>query len=144
MTIFALLIAIVLYHFVKDLVRLRSSAWLRHFVTWANERLSILPGWAGPTSFALLLAVPLLVLHLLGWIAWSSLGNLGYFVFTVLVLTYCLGPRGLDDDVSRIVAAESAEEKEKAAAALLDSEPPEDEDDAMEALTMAVLSLIHI
>ena len=138
MTIFALLIAIALYHLVKDLVRIRNAAWLDSLVEWSNKRLSRLPGWPGATSFAVLLALPLLLLLLLGWLAAEQLGNLGYFLFEVIVLVYCLGPRSFEPDLTAVVNATSDEEKRNAAKYFWDGELSKDEAEAAHQLTMGV------
>jgi AmpE protein len=138
MTIFALLIAIVLYHLVKDLKRIRNTAWLNSLVEWSNNHLSMLPGWPGATSFAVLLALPLLLLLLLGWLATEQLGNLGYFIFEVIVLVYCLGPRSLEPDLTAVVNASSDEEKRDAAKYICDEELSTDEAEAARQLTMGV------
>ncbi len=138
MTIFALLIAIALYHFVKDLVRIRNNAWLESLVEWANNRLSILPGWPGVTSFFVLLVLPLLPVLLLGWLAATQLGNLGYFIFEVVVLVYCLGPRSLEPDLTAIVMARSNEEKQAAARYVWAEALSSDEAEAGKQLTMGV------
>lgn len=138
MTIFALLIAIGLYHFVKDLVRIRNHNWLDSFVNWANKRLSKIPGWSGATSFAVLLALPLLVVLLFGWLAADSLGKLGYFIFEVIVLVYCLGPRSLEPDLMAIINAGSDEEKRAAAVHITAEELSTDKAEAGEQLTRAV------
>ncbi len=138
MTIFALLIAIGLYHFVKDLVRIRNNTWLDSLVKWANNRLAILPGWPGATSFAVLLAVPLLIVLLLGWLATDSLGNLGYFIFEVIILVYCLGPRSLEPVL--IEASETKSDKAARAAAvhIIAEELSTDHTDADKQLTRGV------
>ena len=138
MTIFALLIAIGLYHFVKDLVRIRNNAWLDSLVKWANDHLSILPGWPGATSFLILLALPLVMVLLLGWLAADSLGNLGYFIFEVIVLIYCLGPRSLEPDVMAVIYAKSDEEKRAAAVRITTEELSADKLDAGKQLTRGV------
>jgi len=137
-TIFALLIAIGLYHFVNDLVRIRNNAWLHYFVAWANKRLSILPGWPGATSFAVLLTLPLLVVLLLGWLAADSLGKLGYFIFEVIVLVYCLGPRSLEPDLMAIINAKSNEEKRAAAVHITAEDLSKNKAEAGKQLTRAV------
>ena len=138
MTIFALLIAIVLYHLMKDLVRVRNNAWLAAMVKWANDRLSILPGWPGITSFTFFLVLPLLPILLLGWLAADRFGNLGYFIFEVIVLIYCLGPRSLEPDLSAIIHAESDQEKRAAAKFICADELSTDEAEAGKQLTMGV------
>jgi AmpE protein len=138
MTIFALLIAIALYHLIKDLVRIRNTAWLDALVNWGNERLSILPGWTGATSFAVFLLLPMVPVFLLGWLATDQLGKLGYFIFEVVMLVYCLGPRSLEPDLTAIISAESDEEKRTAAAHILAEPLSEDKTEAAEQMTKGV------
>lgn len=138
MTIFALLIAIALYHLMKDLVRVRNNAWLAAMVKWANDRLSILPGWPGITSFTFFLVLPLMPILLLGWLAADRFGNLGYFIFEVIVLIYCLGPRSLEPDLSAIIHAKSDQEKRAAAKFIYADELSTDEAEAGKQLTMGV------
>jgi len=138
MTIIALLIAIALYHFARDLVRIRNNAWLKAWVAWANNHLSRLPGWPGPTSFAILLALPLLVVVLLGWLAADSGGAIGYFVFEVLILVYCLGPRSFEPDVMAIIDAKTDGEKRDAAVHIISEGLSDDDTEADKQLTRAV------
>ncbi len=129
MTIVAILLAFGLSHLVKELADFRQRGWLSPFVRWCNDKLSMLPGWPGITSFLIMLAVPLLAVALGSLIFEGLLGrNLGGFLFATLVLLYCFGPRDLDVDVSNVVNADTDAEHDQAAAELAGQDLPEEPD----------------
>ena len=138
MTIIAILLAFALSHFIKDLAHIRRRGWLNSLVLWCNERLSMLPGWPGLTSFLVLLGLPLVLLVILIIVTNELSGQVGSFILSVLVLIYTLGPRSLDADVSAVVNADTDVERNQASNHLLDRAAPDDEDQFNAALTEGV------
>jgi AmpE protein len=77
----------------------------------------------GPAGLALIIGLPVLLVGLLQLALRQSFWGLPWFVFAVLVLFYCWGPRDLDLDVESIVDAPDAAHKREAAASLLQTDP---------------------
>ena len=114
MTIFAILLAFALRHFVPELGRFSQDRWLQRWVGMANDSLGALPSWSGVTGFLLLFALPLALLLLVNQVLISLLGSLGAFLLAIVVLIYCFGPRDLDMEVAAIVEQEDEQERQDA------------------------------
>lgn len=102
-TLIAVVLALVLGHYVTPLTRLRRYGWFSHWVGWLGRQM----GSAFDSPFASLLALGL-PLALAGWLQHALEGHfygLSGFAFAVLVLCYCWGPRDLDLDVEAIEEA---------------------------------------
>jgi AmpE protein len=123
----AALIAVVLVliagHAAQSLTALRRFDWLvewRRYVDGASEPEGVLSGRGG---LALIIGLPVLLIGLLQVALHPSLWGVPGFVFGLLVLFYCWGPRDLDLDVDAIVEAPDSDHKRDAAASLLHAEP---------------------
>lgn len=127
MTIIAILLAFALCHFIRDLGRVRKNRWLTTWVGFANEAFGRLPGWADVVGFLVILAVPLLVLLLIGQVLYSALGTTGAFLLALAVLIYSFGPRDLDTDVAEIIETDDEDARTAALRSLLDGPVPMDE-----------------
>lgn len=127
MTIIAILLAFALCHFVRELGRLRKSAWLASWVDFSNDAFGKLPGWADLLGYLVIAAVPLLVLVLINALLLSALGSLGGFVLALLVLIYSFGPQDLDTDVAAVTEASAGAERQEALESLLGHPVPEEE-----------------
>ena len=138
MTIIAILIALAVNHFLKGVRHLRRFDWLPALVRLLEPALEHLRGAAAPVGAALVLAIPLLVLALLDFAIGEWLGHLLHYLFVILVLVYCIGPRDLDIDVNRVVGARNEEELQDAARPLLDEPLREDVDERCDQFTSAV------
>ncbi len=114
MTIIAILIALAINHFVKGVSIIRRSEWLPPLLHLLAPVLTRLHGQYALAGALLLLLIPMLVLALLAYIMGETLGSFFYFLFTILVLVYCLGPRDLDHDVRQIAAAGNENELQDA------------------------------
>ena len=104
MTIIAILIAIALCHFVRELGRFRNDRWLRSWTAFAQDAFGKLPAWDGVTGFVLLIALPLLGLLLVNQLLIAAFGVTGAFLLALAVLVYTFGPRDLDTEVTGIPA----------------------------------------
>ena len=126
MTIISILIAFTLCHFIRELRRLRRFEWIASFTGLCNDKLKNLPGWAGPTGFLVIIGLPLLAAWLVNGLLSSALGQIGEFLFAIVMLIYTFGPRDLDVDVRRIIRADDEDQQKEALEALLDGPIPED------------------
>lgn len=138
MTIIAILIALAINHFVKGISVIRRSEWLTPMLRLLAPVLSKLEGQSAVAGALLLLLVPMLVLTLLAYIVYESLGMFFYFLFAVIVLIYCIGPRDLDGDVKNVVNAGNENELQDAARPLLHEPLAENPDERGEQFIRAV------
>jgi AmpE protein len=126
MTIFAILLAFGLCHFIRELGRLRQSNWLTTWVQFANDAFGRIPGWTEFLGFVVIAAVPLMVLLLIDQAAASVLGLLGSFLLALFVLVYSFGPRDLDTEVADILNSDEESRNERLSK-LLGQEIPADD-----------------
>lgn len=125
----AILIALVLSHYLPEASRLRNFDWLR---SWQAQTAQ--PGNA-PLGLAFAIGLPTLVCALVQWSLHGHVFGLPSFLFAIVVLFYCLGPRDLEHDVTAVDVAPDADARVAAAQALRD-------DDAAPALAFAPEPLI--
>ena len=128
MTIISILIAFTLCHFIRELRRLRRFEWMSFFTQHCNSMLNKLPGWSGPTGFFVILGLPLLAAYLVNSLLSSALGQIGEFLFAIVMLIYTFGPRDLDIDVRKVIHAQDEAGQKEALEALLDGPIPEDKE----------------
>jgi AmpE protein len=140
MTIISILIAFLLCHFVRELRHLRRFEWFSSYTEHCNEMLKKLPGWSGPTGFVIILGLPLVVTYFVNSLLFSALGNLGAFLFSIVILIYTFGPRDLDIDVRSVIKADDDEEQKEALESLLDGPIPEERDACQTAAIHAVFT----
>jgi AmpE protein len=140
MTIISILIAFTLCHFIRELRRLRRFEWITSFTKHCNDKLDILPGWNGPTGFLILLGLPLLAAYLVNYLLSSTLGQIGEFLFAIVMLCYTFGPRDLDIDVRKVIHADDESTQKEALEALLGGAIPEDREDCQTAAINSVFS----
>jgi len=108
----AILLALVLSHYVPDLVRLRNFTWLRHWQEQGAHQ-----GNAGIGLFVTI-GLPVLLCLLVQLALRGSLLGLASLVFAFLVFAYCLGPRDLERDVEAVDKAPDSDARAAAAQAL--------------------------
>ncbi len=128
MTLIAILISLLLERLLSQLESLREPAWFERYARWLRERLraggELWEGAAGVVAVLLpLVVVVALVQGLLGLVLLGLPG----FIFNVVVLLYCLGPRTLDSQVDALTMALESGDEETArryAFELLGEEPP--------------------
>lgn len=118
LALLAILIVLVLGSLAPELVRLRQFLWLRTWVVWLDQRIGSQGLWSSEFGLALVL-VPLLALTaLVDWTLNGRLHGLLDFVFALVVLYLCWGPRDLDEDARRAARAENAADRSEALQAL--------------------------
>ncbi len=119
-TLIAVVVVLIAGHAMQSLTALRRFDWL---VDWWRyiDGLSADADSAlnGRTGLLLIIGLPVLLIGLLQLALRHSLWGIPGFVFAVLLLFYCWGPRDLDLDVDAIVDASDSERKRVAAASLL-------------------------
>jgi AmpE protein len=122
-TLIAVIVVLLAGHAAQSLAALRRFDWLvewRRYVTGLSDADGAMNGRGG---LALIIGLPVLLVGLLQLALRQPLWGLPWFVFAVLVLFYCWGPRDLDLDVESIVDAPDAAHKREAAASLLQTDP---------------------
>ena len=119
----AALIAIVLVLIAEQgaptLGALRQFGWLIEWRRQAEGLSTASAGWNGLAALALIVGLPVLLIGLLQVALWHSLWGFPAFVFALLLLFYCWGPRNLDRDVEAIVEAPDAQRKREACVRLM-------------------------
>ncbi len=125
----AILIALVLSHYLPEAWRLRDFGWLR---SWQAQTAQ--PGNA-PLGLVLAIGLPVLVCALVQWSLRGHIFGLPSLLFAIAVLFYCLGPRDLEHDIATVDNAPDGDARAAAAQVLCD-------DDAAPALAFAAKPLI--
>jgi len=129
-TLIAVIVVLLAGHSAQSLAALRRIDWLvewRRYIDGLSEGDG---GLNGRVGLLLIIGLPVLLIGLLQLALRESLWGVPWFVFAVLVLFYCWGPRDLDLDVESIVDAPDAEHKRDAAASLLETDPAAASDSA--------------
>ncbi len=125
-TLIAVVLALVLGHYVTALARLRCFGWFTRWRGWLGRRM----GTSFASPFALL-AVLVPPLALVAWAQDAAAGHfhgLAGFAFALAMLVYCWGPRDLDLDVEAAEEADDAAARTLALARLSGSDRPAGED----------------
>jgi AmpE protein len=108
----SILLVLVLSHFLPDAHRWRNFAWLRQW----QERGAVQSG--DVLGLLLSIGLPVLICLIVQLGLHGTIFGLPSFVFAVLVLFYCLGPRDLERDVAAVDKAPDSERRLAAAQAL--------------------------
>lgn len=91
MSLLVILISLALEKFLPALNRLRSLNWVTHYQQWMHTRLANHPKWQGIPSLLIIILLPTLGTAVIQYYL-NDLLALFSFVFSIVVLTYCLGP----------------------------------------------------
>lgn len=117
-TLIAVVLALFLGHVLTALARWRRFGGFDRWLRFSQRRLPALSG--SPFSILLSLGLPLLLVGIQqSWLDGRLFGLAG-FLFAVLVLLYCWGPRDLDRDVEAVIEAPDDETRAGAWARLGD------------------------
>jgi AmpE protein len=114
----SVLVALTLGHLAPELGRLRRYGWIGAWLEWLATRPQLSRIWSGEAGLLLSLLPLLLLVLLVQTLLGSVLYGLGAFLFAVVVLFYCWGPRDLDLDVEAIRQAPDQPARRAAAQAL--------------------------
>lgn len=118
LALLAILIVLVLGTLAPELARLRQFLWLRNWLGWLAQRVGDQGLWASEFGLALVLLPLVALIALVDWTLGGTLHGLLRFVFALVVLYLCWGPRDLDEDARRASRAETAEDRAGALASL--------------------------
>lgn len=114
LALLAILIVLVLGSLAPELARLRDFLWLRAWLTALDERVGGHGLWPTELGLALVLLPLLALVALVDWTLSGTLHGLLQFVFGLVVLFLCWGPRDLDDDARQAARAETAGDRAEA------------------------------
>jgi AmpE protein len=92
MSLLAILISLALEKFLPALNGLRNLNWIPHYQQWIHARLARHPKWQGLPSLLIIILLPVIGTAAVQYYL-NDLLALFSFLFSVVVLTYCLGPQ---------------------------------------------------
>jgi membrane protein required for beta-lactamase induction len=113
MKLIAILLSLLIEHFVDWLPGWRKLDWFYSYSAWWYGKLEGHESRNGPVGLIIILGTLMVVV----WLAWAILNNIGGvlgFLFGVVVLLYCFGPGDLVTDVNRYLDAERQGNQEEA------------------------------
>ncbi len=145
MTLVAVLLALLLEHFVDAVRDWRRLDWFDRYSAAVWNVLEGRPFRDGPGGVALVVGGVTLAV----WLVWALLDAAGWllgFPFAVLVLVYTFGPGDLNQDVEAYLDAArrgDAAAARQAAAAILEAEPPADPAQMAVAVHRAIFVQLH-
>ncbi|HEC18913.1 MAG TPA: regulatory signaling modulator protein AmpE [Gammaproteobacteria bacterium] len=105
MSLLAILISLIFERFLPPLHRLRSLAWIGPYHQWMCARLADHPRWQGVPCLLVIVLLPVGGIGLAQYLLNDLLLFFG-FVFSILVLTYSLGPKDRHYRVQQYLDAE--------------------------------------
>jgi AmpE protein len=114
----AVMVALTLGHLAPELGRLRRYDWVGAWLAWLAGRPRLGALWRREAGLLVSLLPPLLLVLFVQWLLGGALYGLAAFLFAVMVLFYCWGPRDLDLDVEAIRQAPDQPGRRAAAQAL--------------------------
>ena len=127
MSLISVLIALAVEHFYKQIGELRQFGWFARYHDMLFNKLEGQPFRDGPLGIVLILGSIVFAV----WLVNAMLAGVAIifsFIFTVVVLIYCMGPRDLEKDMlnfSQAIERGDTEAAEIMAGEFLDT-PPED------------------
>lgn len=104
MSLLAILISLALEKFLPALNGLRNLNWVAHYQQWIHARLAHHPKWHGIPSLLIIILLPVIGTAAIQYFL-NDLLALFSFLFSVIVLTYCLGPEDEHRRVSNYLDA---------------------------------------
>ena len=137
----AVILALVLGHAVPQLAQGRRYEWFGAWLSWLGAQSGARGVHATRYGLLVSLGLPLLAIGLLQWLIDDALYGLPAFLFALVVLFYCWGPRDLDLDVEAVVDAGDANARRTASQAIYgpDRDPRQDGPSLVEAVFQAAL-----
>ena len=121
-TLVAVVAVLIAEQAAQSLGALRRFDWLVEWRRYVGGMSDLDGAWNGRVGLLLIVGLPVLLIGLLQVALRQPLWGLPGFVFALLLLFYCWGPRNLDQDVEAIVDAPDAQRKRDAAANLLQAD----------------------
>jgi AmpE protein len=98
-------IVLLLQAAVPEFARLRRFDWLAAWFGKLHERLHVNGFWGGLLGVSMVVAPIVLVVWLSTWVLEKPLFGILAFVFQLVVLFFCLGPRDWREDVDELIHA---------------------------------------
>lgn len=111
MSLIAVIIALILDRLLREYHDLRDLGWFEHYSTRLSKSLPPMPA---AVRLAAILLLPLGLIALLQYAFYDLMFNLIYFIFSVAVLLYCLGPACLDSEIEAYLEARSLGDDDEA------------------------------
>lgn len=145
MSLLIILISLALERLLPPLERFRGLDWFEHYGLWVRQRLTNHPHLRAIPALLIIVLVPVIIVGAAQTLFADILSILG-FVFGILVLSYCLGPRNtlyVAHQYQEALEHGHEEKAQEALAILLHEGIPEDESACAEALVETVLVQTH-
>jgi AmpE protein len=149
MSLLAILISLVLKKLLPALHGLRSLGWIGPYQQWIQQRLATHEKWRGIPTLLIIVLLPVIGIAIAQHLLNDVLVFFG-FVFSIVVLTYCLGPKDQHQLVHQYLDAEEVDDQESAQATLQEIFPeqsveslPEDKASRSRLLIDTVLIQTH-
>ncbi len=115
----AIVVVLIAEQGAQALGALRRYDWLVEWRRYVDGLSDANAGWNGNAALMLVVGLPVLLVGLLQLALRHSLWGFPAFVFALVLLFYCWGPRNLDQDVEAIVDAPDAQRKREACSRLV-------------------------
>jgi membrane protein required for beta-lactamase induction len=147
MTLLAILISLALERLLPAVDEWRSLVWFRHYQGWLRGRLAAHEKWQGIPALLLIVLTPVAGVALAQYLLHDILLVFS-FAFSIVVLTYCLGPKDEHRLVHRHLDAVESGDNATAQQTLEEllpdgSEPANDEDSRIRQVIDALLVQSH-
>lgn len=91
MSLLAILISLAIEHYVNTITQFRNYNWIRSFSDWVKEKFSKTEFWNDTLGLIATILIPMFVCAIIFGALNNAMGLLG-FLFSLLVLVYCIGP----------------------------------------------------
>jgi membrane protein required for beta-lactamase induction len=149
MSLLAILISLILKKLLPAMGNLRSLAWVERYQNGIRTGLASHEKWRGIPSLLLIVLIPVIGVAIIQYLL-NDLLVFFSFVFSIIVLTYCLGPKDRHQLVHQYLDAEESGDTENAETTLQEifsgtsfSAPPEDKPSRERKLIECVLIQTH-
>ena len=105
MKLLALLIAFAISHFISKPEKFRNFSWLHKLKQWVVQKKLV---ESADINMLLVLFIPIAIVQLFIQLVFDS--TLGYFIASIMVLIYCIGPENLEESFQVNEISEEVEE----------------------------------
>lgn len=102
MALISIILALLLDRLLRDWHDLRDLGWFEHYSSAMNR---IVPTTNGVVIYCIIMLVPVTAFVLFQTLLYGYMFNLPYFLFSVVVLIYCLGPNCLASEIEHYIDA---------------------------------------
>lgn len=131
MSLLAILFSLAIEHYYNAVEQFRNYDWVTSFSGWIKERFSESEFWNDTLGLIAIILIPMFVCALIYGVLDHAMGLLG-FLFSLLVLVYCIGPKHFLHTASQFIDAGEHEDEhslQSYASELLDDETTEADKD---------------